>query len=68
MQDMFCTLTVTISDIWANGISENVFACIVLYSEGNGIVVPCHIHESSAELNVPSVCKYFHTCGMQSGL
>jgi hypothetical protein len=43
-------------------------ACIVSDSKDNGTVVPCHIHVSHVELNVPFVCKYFHTCNKQSGL
>jgi hypothetical protein len=30
-------------------------------------VAPCHIHDSSVELNVPFVYKYFHIYDMQSG-
>ena len=43
-------------------------ACNVLGSEDKSTVVPCHIHDSSVELNAPFVYKYFHICDMQSGL
>lgn len=65
---MFLTLAITNNDACTYEISENSSACIVLDSEDNGTVVPCHIHDSHVELNVPSVYKYFRTCGMESGL
>jgi hypothetical protein len=68
MQDRFFTLIATNSDACTYGISDYSSACIVLDSEGSGTVVPCHIRDSHVELNVPSVCKNFHTCGMRSGL
>jgi hypothetical protein len=65
---MFLTLTITNNDACTYEISENSSACIALDSEDNDTVVPCHIRDSHVELNVPSVYKYFHTCGMESDL